>query len=172
MADTGATNHMFPNKMAFIPYKSISNLQVWMGNNSYLPVLGHGMAIISLNGQRVLVRHALHVPGLAVPLYSLCAHLKQHGCVFLGSYETGMLVYFPWFVLLVDTLLDCHLFYKPLRWAAPLDTLHYVQPHCPPSLYPSKQPPSSCTVSQNPALIENDSSAYGSTADVSSPVET
>jgi hypothetical protein len=50
-ADMGATNHMFPDKMAFIPYKAIFNLQVWMGNNSYLPVLGHGMPIISLNGQ-------------------------------------------------------------------------------------------------------------------------
>ncbi len=50
-----------------------------------------------------------------------------------------MLVYFPQFVLLVDTLLDCHLSCKPLGWAAPLDTLHCVQPHCSPSLYPSKQ---------------------------------
>jgi hypothetical protein len=42
VADIGATDHMFPNKLAFISYKSIPNLQVWMGNNSFLPVLGHG----------------------------------------------------------------------------------------------------------------------------------
>ncbi len=113
----------------------------------------------------------LHVPDLAVPLYSLCLHLKQHGCGFLGSYETGMLVYFPWFVLLVDTLLDCHLSNKPLGRVALLDTLHYVQLCCPPSLYPSEQPPLPCAVSRNPALIEDDSSAYGSTTDVSSPAE-
>jgi hypothetical protein len=171
VADTGGTNYMFPDKMAFILYKAISNLQVWMANNSYLPVLGCGTAIISLNGQGILVRHALHVPGLAVLFYSLCTHLKQHGCCFLGSYKTEMLVCFPWFVLSADTLSDCHLSYKPLGWATPLDTLHYVQPCCPPSLYPSKQPPSSCAVSQNLALIEDDSSAYESTTDVSSLAE-
>jgi hypothetical protein len=88
---------MFPNKLAFISYnKSIPNLQVWIGNNSFLLVLGCGTTIISLNGQRVLVHNALHVPGFAVPLYSRRAHLKQHGCGFLGTFEAGMLVYFPW----------------------------------------------------------------------------
>jgi hypothetical protein len=82
MADTGATNHMLPDKMTFISYKALSNLQVRVGNNSYLPVLGRGTAIISINDQQVLVRQALHVPGLAVPLYSLRAHLKKHGCGF------------------------------------------------------------------------------------------
>ncbi len=94
-ADTGVTDHMFPDKLAFISYKSIPNLQVRMGNNSFLLVLGRGTTIISLNGQRVLVRNALYVPGLAVPLESLCAHLKQHGCGFMGTFEAGMLVYFP-----------------------------------------------------------------------------
>jgi hypothetical protein len=50
MADTGTTNHMLLKKAAFISYKSVSNLQVHMGNNSFLPVLGRGIAVISLNG--------------------------------------------------------------------------------------------------------------------------
>jgi hypothetical protein len=161
VVDTGVTDHMFPNKLAFISYKSIPNLQVWMGNNSFLPVLGRSTAIISLNGQRVLISNALHVPGLAIPLYSLHAHLKQHGCGVLGTFKAGMLVYFPLFVLSVNTSSDCHLFYKPLGRAAPLDTLHYVQPHCPPSLYPSEQPPLSCMVTHTLALIKDDSSAMG-----------
>jgi hypothetical protein len=74
IADSGATDHMFPNKFAFISCKTTSNLKVRMGNNTYLPVLAQGSAIISLNGQRVLIWNALHVPGLAVPLYSLRAH--------------------------------------------------------------------------------------------------
>ncbi len=74
VADSGATDHIFPNKSAFISYKLMVNLQVRMGNNSYLPVLGQGSAVISLNGQCILVRNALHVLGLVVPLYSLCAH--------------------------------------------------------------------------------------------------
>jgi hypothetical protein len=94
VADTGATDHMFPNKLAFISYKSIPNLQVWIGNNSFLPVLGDGTAIISLNGQHILIRNELHMPGLMLPHCSLRAYLKQHDCGFLGTFETGMLVYF------------------------------------------------------------------------------
>ncbi len=76
-----------------------------MGNNSFLPDLGRGTTIISLNGQRVLVCNKLNVLGLTVPLYSLCAHLKQHGCGFLGTFKAGMLVYFPWFVISVDNFI-------------------------------------------------------------------
>jgi hypothetical protein len=39
-----------------------------MGNNSFLLVLGRSTTIISLNGQHILVRNALYLPGLAVPL--------------------------------------------------------------------------------------------------------
>ena len=158
VADSGATDHMFPDKSAFISYKSISHLKVRMGNNSYLPVLARGSAIISLNGQRVLVRNALHVPGLAMPLYSLRAHFQQPGCGFLGTNDVGMLVYFPSFVLSADTSSDCTLSYEPLGRSAPLSTLHYVQPRCRPSLYPSELSPSSNTVAKTPALIEDEPS--------------
>jgi hypothetical protein len=98
VADSDATNHMFPDKSAFISYRLVTNLQVQMGNNSFLPVLGRGLAIISLNGQRILVRNALHVPGLVVPLYSLHAHFAQLGCGFIGAFGVRILVYFPTFV--------------------------------------------------------------------------
>jgi hypothetical protein len=109
VADSGATDHMFPDKSTFISYKLVSNLQVHMGNNSFLPVLGRGTAIILLNGQRVLVQNALHIPGFVVPLYSLRANCLQHGCGFIGASGVGILVYFPLFVLTVDTSKDCHL---------------------------------------------------------------
>jgi len=162
VADSGATNHMFPDKSAFISYKSTSQLKMRMGNNSYLPVIARGSAIISLNGQRVLVRNALHVPGLAMPLYSLRANFQQPGCSFLGTNDVGMVVYFPSFVLSADTSSDCTLFYEPLGWSAPLLTLHYVQPRCHPSLYPSELSPSSNTVSKTPALLEDDASVPAS----------
>jgi hypothetical protein len=92
--------------------------------------MGRSSAIISLNGQRILVRNVLHVPGLVVPLYSLRAHIKQRGCGFIGALDVGILVYFPTFVLSVDTSKDCHLAYELLGWSAPIDTLHYVQPLC------------------------------------------
>ena len=135
VADTGATDHMLPDRSAFISYKSVHHLCVWMGNNSYAPVLGWGTAIVSLNGQRLLIRNVLHVPALRVPLYSLRAHLRQRGCGFIGSFETGMHVYFLGVVLSVDMSTDCHLSYEPLGKSAPLLSLHYVQPRCAPIHY-------------------------------------
>jgi hypothetical protein len=114
VADTGATDHMVPDRGTFISYKLVRSLRVRMGNNFFAPVLGRGMAIILLNGQRLLTQNVLHIPGLWVSLYSLRAHLCQVGCGFLGRYETGMHVYFPGVALTVDTSLDCHLSYEPL----------------------------------------------------------
>jgi hypothetical protein len=119
---------MLPKKAAFISYESDSNLQVHMGNNSFLPVLDCGTAVISLNGQHVLIQNALHIPGLMMPLYSLQAHLTQHSCAFYGAYAAGMLVCFLTFVLTVDMSSDCHLSYKPLACCTLLDILHHVQP--------------------------------------------
>ncbi len=109
VADTGATDHMIPDRSAFISYKAVHNLCVRMGNNSYAPILGRGTAIILLNGQRLLIWNVLHVPTLRIPLYSLRAHIRHQGCGFVGSYNTGMHVYFPGVVLSVDTSTDCHL---------------------------------------------------------------
>jgi hypothetical protein len=55
---------MVPDRGAFISYKSVCSLQVHMGNNSFAPGLGHGTAIILLDGQRLLIQNVLHVPGL------------------------------------------------------------------------------------------------------------
>jgi hypothetical protein len=128
-----------------------------MGNNSFAPVLGRGTAIILLNGQRILIRHVFHVPALRVPLYSLLAHLCQRSCGFVGSHNTGMHVYFPGLVLSVDTSTDCHLTYEPLGKSAPLSTLHYVQPRCPPTTYPDKNSAFRATTdSPAPVLVKND----------------
>jgi hypothetical protein len=163
VANTGATDHMLPDKLAFISYKAIFNLQVWMGNNSFILVPGRRSAVVSINGQRVLVHNALHVPSLVVPLYSLQhTPLIQHGCSFYGAHEAGMLVCFPTFVLTVDMLSDWLLSYKPLGHCAPLDTLHYVQPWCPCTLYPSEiasPTPSSATATPKLVVIEEESEA-------------
>ncbi len=126
VADAGAKDHMFPDKPAFISYKAVSNLQVCMGNNAFIPILRTGTAIITLNGKRILVRNALHVPGLVIPLYSLCAHLTQHGYGFIEANEYWMLVFFPQVVLLVDILPDCHLSYKTTGSGESSDSLHYI----------------------------------------------
>jgi hypothetical protein len=136
VADSGETDHMLPDRAAFISYKSVCNLRVCMGNNSYAPVLGRGTAIISLNGQCLLIWSVLHVLALQVPLYSLRAHICSRRCGFLGSFEIGMHLYFPGVVLSVDMSKDCHLSYAPLGKLAPLSSLQYVQPQCPPTISP------------------------------------
>jgi hypothetical protein len=85
--------------------------------------------------------------------------MSQRGCGFFGLASSGFLVYFPTFVLSVDTSVDCHLSFEPLGSSAPLDTLHYAQPRCAPNYYPSEMSPSSSTASPShvlPVLIEDD----------------
>jgi hypothetical protein len=97
------------------------------------------------------MRPSALVPGLAVPLYSLRTHFTQQGCGLLGTKESGFLIYFLTFVLSVDTAVDCHL-------SAPLHTLHYIQPRCSSSTYPSKTSPtlSAATPSpDSPAVVDD-----------------
>jgi len=128
VADTGATDHMLPDKSAFISYYPVTGRRVRMGNNSYATIAGHGTAIISLNGKKVLIRDCLHVPDLRNPLYSLRAHQRQRGCGFIGMFGLGMHVFFPTFILEVDTAIDCHLQYEPIGRSTRLPDLDYVQP--------------------------------------------
>jgi hypothetical protein len=150
-----------PNKSFFVLYHFVSGLNIHMGNNSYVPVLGCGTAIFSLKGKRVLIRNVLHVPGLAVPFYRLRTHMTQPGCGFFGSASLGSLVYFLAFVLLVNTSVDCHLSFEPLGSSAPLSTLHYTQPCQRPTYYPYERMSSSTAAVPpvpGPVLIPDDAS--------------
>ena len=64
VANTGATNHMLPDKAAFISYYPVSGRRIRMGNNSFTPIAGHGSAIKYLNGKKILIRDCLFVPDL------------------------------------------------------------------------------------------------------------
>jgi hypothetical protein len=77
----------------------------------------------------------------------------------------GMHVYFLGVVLSVDMSTDCNLSYEPLGKSAPLLSLHYVQPRCPPVLYPAEssafraragaEPSPELRLSGDPVLIED-----------------
>ena len=97
IADTGATDHMCPERSAFISYHPVPRtmLNVCMGDKTLAPVLGKGTAIISLNGKMVIIRNVLHVSTLRTPLYSLCKHLTQRGCGFLGNGSLGVSLCIP-----------------------------------------------------------------------------
>ncbi|EJK72873.1 hypothetical protein THAOC_05551, partial [Thalassiosira oceanica] len=144
VADSGATDHMVPDRSAFYSYRPVHGLRVRMGNNAFVPVVGRGTAVFSLNGKHVMIRNVMHVPDLGRPLYSLRAHLLQPGCGFIGlsATETSarmMCVYFPTFVLTVDMSKDCHLSYEPVGRSARPDNMAYVQPKCKPYIYPSER---------------------------------
>jgi hypothetical protein len=128
VADTGATDHMLPDKSAFISYRPVVNCRVRMGNNSFAPILGTGSTVFAVNGKRILIQDCLHVPALRNPLYSLRAHQQQHGCGFLGMHNLGIYVFFPTFIVKVDMATDCHLSYEPIGHSGTLPSLDYVQP--------------------------------------------
>ena len=94
-------------------------------------MLVKGTAIIALNGKKVLIRDCLHVPDLRNPLYSLRAHQRQRGCGFIGLHGHGVYVFFPHFILEVDTSTDCHLRYQALGRTCGLPEVDYVQPKRP-----------------------------------------
>jgi hypothetical protein len=68
VADTGATDHMLPDKSAFISYRPVVNRGVRMGNNSFAPILGTGSAVFAINGKCILIQDCLHVPTLRNPI--------------------------------------------------------------------------------------------------------
>jgi hypothetical protein len=133
VANTGAMDHMIPNKSAFISYHPVTGC-VRMGNNSSAPILDTGLAIISLNGKHILIWDCLHVPALRNPLYSLWAHQHQHGCGFIGMHQLGMYIFFPSFIVKVNTATDCNLSYKPIGRSTTMSSLDYIQPVQTPSL--------------------------------------
>jgi hypothetical protein len=73
-ADSRATDFMLPDKAAFRSYHTCQGKFVTLGDHNKCRIEGQGTAIFSLNGKTILVRNALHVPGLRSPLYSLRRH--------------------------------------------------------------------------------------------------
>jgi hypothetical protein len=62
---------MFPDYTTFLSYCWVYNKVVTLGDHSPLPILGMGNAKFSINKHVILVRNALHIPGLSAPLYML-----------------------------------------------------------------------------------------------------
>ncbi len=152
-ADTGATNHMIPHKSAFISYKPITGHRVRMGNNLFAPILGTGLAIISINGKLILIHDCLHSPALCNPLYSLRGHQRQHGCGHIRMHQLGMFVFFKSFIVKINTDTICRLSYKLIGHSTPISKLDYVQPvqaHSPSASTTAKTAPSA------PAVVKDE----------------
>ena len=113
VADSGATDHMWPDYSVFTSYKPLTSKHVTLADNNRAPVAGIGSVKILLDGHVIGIRNILHVPSLRVPLYSLRAHRAMTGCGFIGNNEVFH-VYFPTFVTTVNDAVDSHIDYKPL----------------------------------------------------------
>jgi hypothetical protein len=152
VADTGAMDHMIPHKLAFISYKPATGRRARMGNNLFAPILRTGLAIISINGRRILICDCLHVSALRNPLYSLRAH-RQHGCGHIGMHQLGMYIFCPSFIVKVNTDTHCHLSYEPIGRSTSTNKLDYVQPVQAPS--PSASTTAATTPSA-PTVVEDE----------------
>ncbi|KAL7425595.1 LOW QUALITY PROTEIN: hypothetical protein ACHAXH_000396, partial [Discostella pseudostelligera] len=131
IADSGATDHMWPDYSAFTSYRPLDNKHVTLADNNMAPVAGIGSIKVMLGGHVVGVRDVLHVPSLRVPLYSLRAHRKMDGCGFIGNNDRFH-VYFPSFVAMVDDAIDSHIPYAALGRTSRLP-YEFRQPRLPAS---------------------------------------
>jgi hypothetical protein len=126
-ADSGATDHMFPDRQAFISYHPTPNCYVELGDGTKLKQVAKGTAKVLLNNKVILLRNVLHVPQLNEPLYSLRCHSQLPECGYFSSYETGSHLLFPSFVLEIDTSVDNILDYQSLG-ASDTDHIDYAEP--------------------------------------------
>jgi hypothetical protein len=113
IADSGATDHMWPHYEAFTSYMPLYSKYVTLADNPHSPVAGIGSIKILLDGHVVGVRNVLHVPDLRIPLYSLRTHRRMKDCGFIGD-NSRFHVYFPEFVTSVQDDVDSYIPYTPL----------------------------------------------------------
>eukprot|EP00804_Cyclotella_cryptica_P026709 CCRYP_007942-RA/>CCRYP_007942-RA protein AED:0.35 eAED:0.34 QI:0/0/0/0.66/0.5/0.33/3/0/1904 len=139
IADSGATDNMFPDYSAFLNYHRQTNQFVTLGDNTKLPILGVGSAKVKLNGKVVLLRNCLHVPHLRNPLYSLRQHRRMPGCGTCSDFEHGAFILFPRFTLRIDDTIDNVISYEPLGNSCPNVKIDYSQPrhYTPPAARPA-----------------------------------
>ena len=67
-----------------------------------------------MNGCFVLVRNALHVPYIQVPLYSMQRHHTQPGCAYYNDDTVGNLLLFPTMVINVDSTTENIVSFRPI----------------------------------------------------------
>ena len=132
-ADAGATYHMCPDRSVFLSYHSYKDHNMCMRNKGLAPILDRGTAVISLNDKPVIVRTVLHIPSLRNTIFSLHKHQIQPGCGHIGNEDMGGLyMYISSLALTVNTSVDCHISYSPIRPIIALRDMAYAQPKCQP----------------------------------------
>jgi hypothetical protein len=77
VADSGATDNMFPDYTAFISYRRQYNRFVTLGDDTRLPILGEGSAKIKLNGKVVILRNNASMYLAYVIRCTLCDNIAK-----------------------------------------------------------------------------------------------
>ncbi|KAL7529373.1 hypothetical protein ACHAXR_004647, partial [Thalassiosira sp. AJA248-18] len=93
--DTGATDDMFPDYKAFVSYTRLLGKYAILGDQTRIKIEGIGTAVYKLNGKVIKTRHALHIPSLRAPLFSLRHHRTRVGCGVYSGHGVGSYVLFP-----------------------------------------------------------------------------
>lgn len=117
VTDTGTTEHIIPERLAFISYRKFTKSRASLGNISYIQILGEGTSIISLTGKTVMVRNALYLLGDALSSLQPACSYKATRMWVSWQQETGgeVCVYLPNFCLKADTPWEYHISYTPPR---------------------------------------------------------
>ncbi|KAH9332121.1 hypothetical protein KI387_043702 [Taxus chinensis] len=72
LIDSDASFHMTPNKNWFSKYENYDDGKVYLGDNSFLEIVGHGSIQVKFSDGRIRrFDGVLHIPGLAKKLLSI-----------------------------------------------------------------------------------------------------
>lgn len=130
-ANSGATDVMLPDYLAFLSYVSCKDWWVTLGDNSRLRIAGTGTAKLSLNGKVIILHDMLHVPELQNPLDSLRKYKAIPGCRTFSYFGVGSYIMFSRFTLCINDSVDNLVSYR-LVGRQDIAALEYAQlrAHC------------------------------------------
>lgn len=105
-ADSEATDVILTECLPFLSYRKCKKRFITLGDELRLPIAGVGIAKFSLNGKVIIIRNALHIPGLCNSLYPLPKHVNILGCGTFSHHVAGSCILFPDFVIHIDNKVD------------------------------------------------------------------
>jgi hypothetical protein len=113
IADSGANFHMFKEKEFFEYIKPFSGQVILGDGQTKVPIQGIGTVLCSVGEKILCIPNVRYVPDLAESIYSLFVHIKQPNHGLQSSFDHGLHIKFPSF--LVQALLGSDDIYLPLK---------------------------------------------------------
>ena len=109
--DSGASDHMWPYRDAFVEFTPLSGCYIAIANQSSLPVTGRGTVQLRLAGRTIRLVGVLCIPALMGPLFSIRRFRKIPGCGFFAT-NTQLCLAFPTFTVDIDDTNEVSLPYE------------------------------------------------------------